>query len=146
MEETFDGGEHAVRLPHGFFAEGQHAAGAVCLFHVPIDGGEKERDALQWLVPFMGDEIQGPPSFLHLHDVAHLAAVQIHMGAHTGQQFRFVERFGNVINAAFGKTRHDRLMTGITRQEDDGDILCRRVGFDLIADFKAVHFRHRYIQ
>ena len=68
------------------------------------------------------------------------------MGLDSCQQFRLVERFGDIIHTAGFQSLHDIERVVHCREEDDRDFFRIRSGFQLLADFKTSQAGHHDVQ
>ena len=75
-----------------------------------------------------------------------LQGSNIQMGSDARQDFRLMQRLGQIINAPGGKAV-DLILDAIERgDENDWDLVRLGVGFQAATGFEAVNFRHHHIQ
>ena len=61
----------------------------------------------------------------------------------TRDEFRLVERLGDVIHAARLQRAHDEILVVRRREENDRDVAPLGIGLQAAADLAPVHFRHQ---
>ena len=75
-----------------------------------------------------------------------LQGSNIQMGSDARQDFRLMQRLGQIINAPGGKAV-DLILDAIERGDENDRYLVRLgVGFQAATSFEAVNFRHHHIQ
>ena len=72
--------------------------------------------------------------------------LEFQVSAHTGQQFGRIERLGHVIDRPHFEALDQMLHLVAGGEENDRNVLRRRIGFEAPADFQPVHFRHHQVQ